>query len=280
METFDDTNDTQFVRDAVDIYVNSLTPKLNEILKMKYNYNVVELDEDGIYHLIQKKNTIEQREFALVDPSIVSFVTGVGVSKSSKTKKNKSKSNTKTKKTKPRFEIVSEEDEEPQDQEQQEQLQEQEPQELEEVPPVNVNVNSINLSKESGVPIYNDDGTVTWNAPIYQSVWDSLSAKYKNALLQDHEWLEETVIQYVKDKQQGKRRTFLNPTNLIIPPQILEDGKYDFGNVVYNDIINNQISKIQRDVLISMSNKISSNTTMFMDTLGQIVGKYLGFSNY
>jgi len=144
--------------------------------------------------------------------------------------------------------------------------------------------------KTSNSPIYNTDGTVTWNNPIYQGIWNSLSPKYRNALLQDHEWLEETIVQYVKDKEQKRSRTFLNPTNLIIPPQILQDGKYDFGNPIYNNIFNNKIQKIQRDILIGMISKMnnSSNTNtntntnsgQFMEALGTIVGKELQFTSY
>ena len=303
ISNFDHTNDTQFVKDAVDVYVNSLTPKLNDILKLKYNYCKVEYDDEGIFHLIQQKNTIEQLEYALVEPYVINFVTGVSVVKNTKTKKNRGETANKTKRVrKPNVIIQDEEDEEQEQQEQQEeedeeqQEQEQEDEEQqeqqdeeqqdeeqqdEEQEPKQEPVVTINTSNS---PIYNTDGTVTWNNPIYQGIWNSLSPKYRNALLQDHEWLEETIVQYVKDKEQKRSRTFLNPTNLIIPPQILQDGKYDFGNQIYNNIFNNKIQKIQRDILIGMISKMnnSSNTNsgQFMEALGTIVGKELQFTPY
>lgn len=264
MSRYNSSNDTQFVKDSVDIYVNSLTPKLNDILRLKYKYCKVELDDNNVYHLIQKKNTTEQLEYPLVEPSVISFVTGISVNKEGtpKTRKNKGEPSNKTKRVKkPNLIIQDEEDEEDEEQPQQ--------------------AAPVQQPQVNNSPIYNNDGTITWNNPVYQVVWNSLSSKYKNALLQDHEWLEETIIQYVKDKEQRKNREFLNPTNLIIPPQILQDGKYDFGNPVYNNIFNNKIQKIQRDVLIGMISKTdNSNNSIFMETLGKIVGKELEFSPY
>jgi hypothetical protein len=112
MEKFDDTNDTQFVRDTVDLYVNSLTPKLNNLLHLKYKYCFVELHEyDYTRNLIQRKNTPEELEFPLVEPSIVQFTTGIA--SKVKTRKNKEKKTplTKTKKNRQTdFEIVSDEE--------------------------------------------------------------------------------------------------------------------------------------------------------------------------
>jgi len=269
MYKFNQDNDTQFVRDAVEIYVNNLTPKLKEILSLKYKYNTVELDDDNTYHLIQKKNTIEQLEYPLVEPKIISFVTGVDV-KRRQTKKNiEGSTNAKTKKIRKNIEIEHEDEHEDEDEKvqgQQEIVQGQQ---------------EITQAQQTQTPFYNEDGTVTWANPNYQNIWNSLNEKYKNALLQDHEWLEETVIQYVKDRENKKPREFLNPTSLIIPPHLLDDGKYDFGNPVYNDIFNNKIVKIQKDILIKMIPKTNdSSNSQFMDAIGQIIGQYLGFSKY
>ena len=267
MNKFDQDNDTQFVKDAVDIYVNSLTPKLKDILTLKYKYCSVELDDDNVYQLIQRKNTTQQLEYALVEPNIISFVTGVEV-KRRQTKKNNADKSTKTKTQKIRknIEIVSSDEEN-------EALEENEAPEVQE--------QALGQQTIQENPKYNDDGTVTWSNEDYKYIWNGLNEKYKTALLQDHEWLEETIIQYDKDRKAKKTRDFLNPTNLIIPPQILDDGKYDFGNSVYNDIFNNKISKIQKDVLIGMISKTNvSGSSQFIDALGQIVGQYLGFTKY
>jgi hypothetical protein len=113
MEKYDETNDTQFVKDVVELYVNSLTPKLNDILHLKYKYCSVEAHEyDSTLNLIQRKNAPVDLEFPLVEPEIVQYTTGIA--SKSKTRKNKVIPNsTKTKKNKqqPDIEIVSDEEE-------------------------------------------------------------------------------------------------------------------------------------------------------------------------
>ena len=212
IERYNNTNNTQFVKDAVDLYVGTLMPQLKEIMGLKYKYCQVELLDDNNYHLIQKKNTIDQLEYALSEPSVNSFV--VGMTKAKQTKKNRGPLSNKpiTLKRKP---VVVESSSENEGEN-----------EVEEQP----------LPQPSEGPVFNEDGTVTWNDTSYQNIWNNLTPQYKNALLQDHQWLEDTINQYVKDRKEGKPREFVHPMNLIIPPQILDDGSYDFGNPVYNNI--------------------------------------------
>jgi len=264
IERFNNTNDTQFVKDAVDLYVGTLTPQLKEIMNFKYKYCQVEMLDDNNYHLIQKKNTIEQLEYALVEPSVHSFV--VGMTKTKQTKKNRGQVNNKTVKIKLRPVVAeSSSDNEGNNEEENQAANMEQP-----------------LPQTSSVgPVFNEDGSVMWNDPVYQNMWNSLSPQYKNALLQDHQWLEDTINQYVKDRKEGKPREYLHPINLIIPPHILDDGSYDFGNPVYNNIFNTKIAKIQKDILVSMLSKSNTgDNKAFMTTLGQIIGKELGFTRY
>lgn len=63
MNEFDKTNDVQFVRDVVDIYVNTLTPKLKELSDLEFSKSFVEFNSDtNTYHLIQKKTDISNLE--------------------------------------------------------------------------------------------------------------------------------------------------------------------------------------------------------------------------
>ena len=262
IERFNNTNDTQFVKDAVDLYIGTLMPQLKDIMNLKYKYCQVEMLDDNNYHLIQKKNTIEQLEYALSEPSVNSFVVGMTKQKqTNQTKKNRGQLTNKpiTLKRRPVVEESSSENEGEPEAENVEQP----------------------LPQTSSGPVFNEDGSVTWNDPEYQNIWNNLAPQYKNALLQDHQWLEDTVNQYVKDKKDKKEREFLHPINLIIPPQILDDGSYDFGNTVYNTIFNKKIVKIQKDILLGMLSKSNTrDNKQFMDTLGQIIGKELGFTRY
>ena len=257
IERYNNTNNTQFVKDAVDLYVGTLMPQLKEIMGLKYKYCQVELLDDNNYHLIQKKNTIDQLEYALSEPSVNSFV--VGMTKAKQTKKNRGPLSNKpiTLKRKP---VVVESSSENEGEN-----------EVEEQP----------LPQPSEGPVFNEDGTVTWNDTSYQNIWNNLTSQYKNALLQDHQWLEDTINQYVKDRKEVKPREFVHPMNLIIPPQILDDGSYDFGNPVYNNIFNKKIAKIQKDILLGMLLKSNtSDNKQFMDTLARIIGQELGFTRY
>jgi hypothetical protein len=81
IERFNSTNDTQFVKDAVDLYMGTLSPQLKEIMKLKYKYCQVEMLDDNNYHLIQKKNTIQQLEYTLTEPIVNSFIVGMSKQK-------------------------------------------------------------------------------------------------------------------------------------------------------------------------------------------------------
>ena len=73
---FHSTDNTQYMRDAVDIYVNKLLPLLDKIMKLKYNENKVLYNEnDNTYHLIQNKYTFKDIEFNVGQEKVVSFVT-------------------------------------------------------------------------------------------------------------------------------------------------------------------------------------------------------------
>lgn len=74
---FNGTNDTQYVKDAVSMYVTRLQPLLDRIMKLKYRDCFVEYNEStNKYHLIQKKNNIHDMEFYNKTPDIVENVTG------------------------------------------------------------------------------------------------------------------------------------------------------------------------------------------------------------
>lgn len=93
---FNGTNDTQYVKDAVSMYVTRLQPLLNSIMKLKYHDSFVEYnDSTKMYHLIQKKNNIHDMEFYRKTPAIVENVTG-GVMKPTATQ-------TKTRKITPKL---------------------------------------------------------------------------------------------------------------------------------------------------------------------------------
>ena len=73
---FNSTDNTQYMRDAVEIYINKLLPLLDKMMKLKYSQKEVVYNEnDNTYHLIQNKYTFKDIEFDVGEEKVVSFVT-------------------------------------------------------------------------------------------------------------------------------------------------------------------------------------------------------------
>jgi len=74
IKQFNDEDNNQFVLDAVDVYINELTPILKQIMQLKYSKNIVWYNVDtNTYHLIQERNTIKDIELDVEGPQVVSF---------------------------------------------------------------------------------------------------------------------------------------------------------------------------------------------------------------
>ena len=115
VKEFDETNNELILNDAVKFYINEMIPKLNEIIKLKYNVNMVEFDEtNNNYKLIQLPNSLESNEYFYSTDKVIKFIRGVKKEKK-KTRKEEIilKPKNKTKKLKPKFELVIEEEVEP-----------------------------------------------------------------------------------------------------------------------------------------------------------------------
>ena len=248
IKKFNSSGNVQFVRDSIIIYVNQLETKLKELLKLKYKINLVEYDDsEGVYRLIQKKTGIFDLEDNYIAPSVINFnygeiyVKNTGEKKQSRAKKQLIIENNPLEKT---------------------------------------NINEIVITER---PIFNDDGTIRWENPEYQNIWSKLSPIYKQTLLREgnREWLLETIDKYVKYKKENKPLEYATPRNLIFPPQILEDGKYDFGNVIYNEIFNKQDKSYQNTLLTLYNEKNGvKDYTMLVDTLNNLIKQEIKFNKY
>ena len=213
IQKFDETNNNiQLVQDVVSIYINQLTPLLNEIREKKYSKNLVEYNEDtNTYHLIQEKNTLKDITFYHAKPEIISFQMGV-VDK-------KSKRNIESQREKSKIQLVIEEEES----------------EEEEEPHV----------EEEKEEHYDEE-----DDPDYQQIWKNLDEEYRQVLEKDPEWLKETMSAYVKAKKENKPIEFVLPTNIILPPIKMDNGKLDFGNETFNSAID-KLERMQREVILT-----------------------------
>lgn len=251
--SYDKTNNTQFIQDSVNIYVNQLTPKLNQLMNLKYNYNNVEL-ENGVFKLVQKKNSIEQLELTYKDSvvNIFDYKTIGYKQKTSKTKTAKVKqgqsSKTKTVKVKPGL-IIEDSDAE-------EDAGEEEVKEYESVKPPQFNID--------------ENGFVTWTNPDYQLLWDRLSQQLQTVLADDPVWMELSMDQYIKSKKAGQPMVFVAPPNLIIPPNDLGNDTFDLGNELYNDFYNNPKNSVYKTFAPGM----------LRDEMNRVISKELAFKPY
>jgi hypothetical protein len=197
ISNFDRTNDDQYVRDAVNIYVTNLQPKLAEILKLKYKENKIWYDDNNeTYHLIQNRYTIKDLEINIGKYETVVFDTSLQGSNI--------------------------------------------PRDISEPKKRSLIIESSTPVEEDiiGQPTFNEDGSITWSNKNYQMLWNKMNNKLQNALLSDREWLQEFMNSCVKARLENKPCIFTSPSNLIFPPQILDDNTYDFGNSFYNDFFN------------------------------------------
>ena len=250
IKNFLETDNTQYVRDAVDIYINSLHPSAEKLLKLKYKENMVWYDTDNnIYRLIQNKYTIGDIEFDTSEEKKITFEFGTNIRNGKKGDKIDKIEKTNKKKL-----IIIESSSES----------------------MNTNTNNkVNLFEK------NNDGTIQWNNSEYQIIWNKMNIKLKEALLEDEEWLQDFMTNCVNLRREKKPCEFKGPNNLILPPQLLDDNKYDFGNETYNNIFNRLDKSYQKNILSLHSTKNEEKDySMMEDTLNTIVAKELQFEKY
>ena len=88
MSDYEKTQNRQFVIDAVEVYVNDMTPRLKNLMNLLYATSYVDYEDDGTYKLVQLPYSIEQLEFVLGDQTVEKMQLGL---KEPKEKKKKEK---------------------------------------------------------------------------------------------------------------------------------------------------------------------------------------------
>jgi hypothetical protein len=78
MQGYDKTQNTQYVNDSVDLYINEILPRLKRVMQSKYLYHAVEIETDNkhkipMVYLIQQLYTIVDLETNLGDSRIISM---------------------------------------------------------------------------------------------------------------------------------------------------------------------------------------------------------------
>lgn len=272
IENFNKTNDEQFVKDAVDIYVNILKPKLNELRELEFKKSYVEFNPDtDTYILVQNKYQIEDIEFG--DEIIVNEKGKVKPSSINEEKVDGENIETKYGVKMDKSSLI-------------------------------INTNNFTLNNEQ-VVWDNPDYQKVWNtlSNKYKRVlandtdWmvqtmDAYVNGNKNENMNDVKSNinigkdsdliankeEET---YIKARKNIKQRVFIRPPGLIIPPKNIGEDKYDFGNDLYNDVFN-KLPVYQQNTLLTLYSKKNGviNYEMLEDALDNIMMAHLEISKY
>jgi hypothetical protein len=284
IKTFDQTGNTEVINKAVKLYVDEMVPLTTSIRNLKYEVNYVDFlekkdnddpDEKGdLYILVQKKNSLQNLEYTLYgNDELKSFTKGISgfntKSNANKTMKNLEQVHRKTRKLRPsniEFDIEGEEVGEVQGpinlrkklvlQNATEALDEQQKpgykQSVSELHPELYRRVEGNITPQRGPGGWyweNENGETDM---VYQQTWDALSPQYKEALSQDEAWMKKTIdnfVEFANLKRENKvpyisSREFVHPDGLLLPPQKIGENNYDYGNEVYNKLLNSGSSGI------------------------------------
>ena len=300
-----------------------------DFLEKKDNEDPTE--KGDLYILVQKKNSIYSLEYTLYgNDDLKSFTKGTkdfGSKSKSKTKKNLEQTHKKTRKLRPDLDFV---EEETQDEGQNEGQDEGQDEGQNDYKPINLRkklilqnaTEALEESKrsESGLqqnlieqedgtitPYINSDGSVTWSTDQgqinmkYQNIWDALTPEYKAALIQDEAWMKKTIDHFVAYsilRHENKipytsNREFVHPDGLLLPPQKINDTDYDYGNSIYNKLLNGDRNPIwltflprekrgNKDNFLSESfpEHYSNEYTSYLNAIASHLGNKVKFTKF
>ena len=304
IKTFDESGNTEVLNKAMKFYVDEMVPLITTIRNLKYEVCYVDFiekkdledsEEKGdLNFLIQKKNSLYNLEYTLYgNDELKSFVRGVKTRKSSS---KPSQIHKKTRKLRPSIELVEEEKEAIEEKEGdigEENLINKDNQDIQTV----VDLYPDLYKKVEGeiMPQIGPNMSVTWvneNGQvnmIYQQMWNDLSPEYKTALSEDEVWMKKTLdyfVEYSKLKKERKvptnsNREFVHPDNLLLPPTKISESEYDYGNMVYNKLLN---KSGQYPVWLTMLPKNpdlpEAEYKYYLNAIASILGSKLRFTKF
>lgn len=282
-----------------------------DFLEKKDNEDPTE--KGDLYFLVQKKNSIYSLEYTLYgNDEIKSFTKGTNEFESkskskskSKTKKSLEQVHKKTRKLRPDLDFVEEEGEEEYAevkpinlrkklilQNATEALEEGKQPEIDLKP--DLQQENIPVEEDAITPYINSDGSVTWSTHEgqinmkYQNIWDALSPQYKAALIQDEAWMKKTIDHFVAYnilRSENKvpytsSREFVHPDGLLLPPQKINDTDYDYGNAVYNKLLNGERNPIWLSFLSKANRLYSNEYNGYLNAIASYLGNKLKFTKF
>jgi hypothetical protein len=240
-----ETNNSQYARDAVHIYDIVLMPLLSKIRNLKYSENIVVYDDhDNCYNLIQNKYSIERLSYGSSQDKVLAYNVGY-------------QSFQQTKEKKPLMIIESSSEDES--------VTSSRP-----IPTGEI------LEEE---PIYGEgkDG-ITWRNKDYLNVWEKLPEKLKNALRPNPEWLKAFMYNCVNARAKNQPCVIITPQNIKLPPIVLSNGQYDFGVPIYSELFNKLPQTLQNTYLTFFSEKDGvKDYKMLENAMNDLIAKEVDF---
>ena len=291
-----------------------------DFLEKKDNEDPTE--KGDLYILVQKKNSLYSLEYTLYgNDEIKSFTKGTNDFGSKSKSKNKSKKNLeqvhkKTRKLRPDLDFVEEEGEEEDYAEVKpinlrkklilqnatEALEEGKQPDLQPNLQPDLQQENVMVEEDAITPYINSDGSVSWSTDegiinmMYQNTWDALSPQYKAALIQDEAWMKKTIDNFVAYnilRSENKvpytsSREFVHPDGLLLPPQKINDTDYDYGNIVYNKLLNGErnpiwlsfLSKPNRSDKNPLQEHYSNEYSGYLNAIASYLGNKLKFTRF
>jgi hypothetical protein len=107
-----------------------------------------------------------------------------------------------------------------------------------------------------------------------------MPSKLKNALTGNQEWMTEFVTSCVEARAKKEPCRFIAPPQgLLIPPNVLTDGRYSFGVPIYTDAFNRLDPGTQKIYLSLYSKKPDGGRdyTGLLNAMNDLVAKEVGF---
>ena len=298
IKDFNETGKTEILNKAVKFYVDEMAPLAKTITNLKYEVSYIDFlekkdnedptEKGDLYILVQKKNSLYNLEYTLYgNDEIKSFTKGTkdfGSKSKSKTRKNLEQVHKKTRKLRPDLDFVEEDKQS------------------------EVDLNQdIPIEEEGSItPYINSDGSITWSTDEgqvnmkYQNTWDALLPEYKAALIQDEAWMKKTIDHFVAYnilRSENKvpytsSREFVHPDGLLLPPQKINDTEYDYGNAIYNKLLNGERNPIwlsflpkanrPKDNILSdtFPQHYSNEYSSYLNAIASYLGNKLKFTKF
>jgi hypothetical protein len=135
-----------------------------------------------------------------------------------------------------------------------------------------INTEKVIINNE---PIYGKDD-ISWSNPEYTQLWNELPSRLKNALRTNPEWMKEFMANCAIARKNKKPCTITAPKDLIVPPELMSNGQYNFGVKIYNDAFN-KLPKQTQETYLTLN---ETNWKGLINALNDLVSKEIGFNGY